>query len=103
MILAVGARKRHEIVEGVEEAHRRTNNRKTYPSCQSSIIPILCSPKTVSWLNMSPFYLVGKENGMQMVSACAETSKEKATTQQHLQFLIFIEECTTIILFSCAS
>jgi len=52
---------------------------------------------------VSQFYLAGKENGKEMVSGSAETTKEK---QQHTTYngscCDFIE-CTTIMLFSYAA
>jgi len=99
MILAVGARKRHEIMEGVEEAHRTTNNRKTYPSCHSSIIPIPCSPKTVSWFKGSPFYLVEKEMECKGLVDVLKQPKKETQHRTHTAPCGDFIECTKMMLF----
>jgi len=51
---------------------------------------------------VSPFYLLGKENGMKMVSGCAEATKEKQQHRDHLGYCGDFIDCI-MILFTCAS
>jgi hypothetical protein len=103
MMLPVGEREAWVSGGLLSAANRMTSSTKTYPSCHSSIIIIPCGPKTVYWLQVSPFYLLGKENGMQMVSGCAEaTSKEKQQHRAHLGHCGDFIDCT-MILFTYAS
>jgi hypothetical protein len=49
-------------------------------------------------MQVSPFYLLGKENGMQMVSGCAEATKEKQQHRAHLGHCGDFIDCTMILL-----